>query len=290
MHGFSHLRFVLIGSGAVRNNPRRGGPAQILHVGDRVLMFDCGRSACTNLARAGVRVETVDRLFLTHLHFDHICDVPYFVFVGWNNGRRNPLRVFGPEGTEQFIARMIRPPFEQDIASRLGHGKDPFGLDPEVVEIQEEGVLFTEATYQVSAVFTEHGGGMPSVAYRVDVGDHRIVITGDGIPSPRLTEFCRDADLLVSECSGTREFLAWQPWGSWHTTPETLATMASRAGVQRVMIKHLVMEDITGDLAAAEKMADQIRQGYSGEVIVGEDGLEVAIPFHPAKQVSSDEL
>jgi ribonuclease Z len=241
-------------------------------------MFDCGRSACTSLARAGVRVETVDRLFLTHLHFDHICDVPYFVLVGWNNGRKNRLRIFGPEGTEQFVTRAIRPPFERDISTRLGHGKDPFGLDPEVVEVRDEGNFFQEETYSVSAVFVEHAGGMPSLVYRVEVGDRRIVITGDGLPSPKLTEFYRNADLLVSECSGTPEFLAQYPWGAWHTTPQTLAAMASEAGVKRVMTKHFVIEDITGDLAAVQRMADQIRQAYDGEVIVGEDGLEVLIP------------
>ncbi len=77
-----NLRFTLLGSGAVRNNPRRGGPAQILQIEDEVLMFDCGRSACTNLARSGVSVEKIDRLFLTHLHFDHVTDIPYFVFGG----------------------------------------------------------------------------------------------------------------------------------------------------------------------------------------------------------------
>ena len=53
--------------------------------------------------------------------------------------------------------------------------------------------------------------------------------------------------------------------------------MASEAGVKRVMLKHFVMEDITGDLAATQRMAEQVRQAYNGEVIVGEDGLEVSI-------------
>jgi ribonuclease Z len=267
----------MLGSGAVRNNPRRGGPAQILKIGDRVLMFDCGRHSCTNLARVGVKVETVDRLFLTHLHFDHICNVPYFVLLGWNNGRKSRLRIFGPEGTEQFVTRSIRPAFEQDIKTRLGHGKDPFGLDPEIVEIREEGNFLVEEAYRISAAFVKHAGDMPSLVYRVDIGGRRVVITGDGLPSPELTQFCRNADLLVSECSGTTEFLAQYPWGAWHTTPQTLAAMASEADVQRLMIKHFVIEDITGDLDAAYQMADQIRQAYSGEVLVGEDGLEVAI-------------
>jgi ribonuclease Z len=272
------IRFVMLGSGAVRNNPRRGGPAQILKIDHRVLMFDCGRYSATNLGKAGVCVEAVDRLFLTHLHFDHICNVPYFVLLGWNNGRKNRLCVFGPEGTEQFISRSIQPPFQQDISTRLGHGKDPFGLDPEVMEILDEGDFWEEGGCSVSAISVKHAGHMPSLVYRVDVGGRRIVVTGDGLPSPKLTQFCRDADLLVSECSGTPEFLAQYPWGAWHTTPVTLAAMASEAGVKRVMTKHFVMEDITGDLSVAQRMADQIRQTYQGEVIVGEDGLEVAIP------------
>jgi len=270
------ISFVMLGSGAVRNNPRRGGPAQILKIDDRVLMFDCGRYSCTSLGRAGIKVEAVDRLFLTHLHFDHVIGVPYFALLGWNNGRKNLLRIFGPEGTELFVTRAIRPPLEQDLKSRFGHGKDPFGLDPEVTEIHEEGNFFTEEGYSISAIFTEHAG-MPTLVYRVDVDDRRIIITGDCTPSPKLTEFCRDADLMVCECSGTSEFLAQYPWGSWHTTPQTLAKMASEAGVKKVMTKHFVIEDITGDITAVQRMAEQIRQAYDGEVIVGEDGLEVSI-------------
>ena len=270
----ARIRFVLLGSGAVRNNPRRGGPAQVLVVDGHVLMFDCGRSACTGLARAGVRVEVVDRLFLTHLHFDHVTDVPYFVFVGWNNGRAKPLGVYGPDGSARFVERIVRPPFEQDIASRVRHGKDASLLDPDVVDVSEEGLVVAERGYRVSAIFTEHAG-MPSLAYRVDVDDRRVVIAGDGPPSPALTEFCRDADLLVSECSGTADFLAAQPWGAWHTNPETLAAMASEANVKRVVIKHLVMEDITGDPRDSERMGDAVGDGYDGEVLVGEDGLTV---------------
>ena len=53
--------------------------------------------------------------------------------------------------------------------------------------------------------------------------------------------------------------------------------MASDADVKRVIIKHLVMEDITGDPRDAERMGDAIRDGYDGEVLVGEDGLTVDV-------------
>ena len=47
--------------------------------------------------------------------------------------------------------------------------------------------------------------------------------------------------------------------------------------MKRVMIKHLVIEDITGDKSTPYQMAEQIREGYAGEVIVAEDGLVVEI-------------
>ncbi|MDA0745558.1 MAG: MBL fold metallo-hydrolase [bacterium] len=270
------LQYVMLGSGAVRDNPRRGGPAQILKVGDEILMFDCGRSASTNLARAGVGCETVDRLFLTHLHFDHIVDVAYLVYVGWVKVRKNRLKIYGPVGTKHFVEHLIRPPFQQDIESRLHHGKDLEPLDPEVIEVEGEGVFLEEDGYQISVTFTDHGF-IPTLVYRVDTKDHRVVITGDGTPDENFTTFCKGADLLSIECSGTPEFLATQPWGTWHITPADIARIATEAGVKRVMIKHLVIEDITGDRTTPYLMAEQIREGYSGEVMVAEDGMVVEI-------------
>ncbi|MEE3336512.1 MAG: MBL fold metallo-hydrolase [Candidatus Latescibacterota bacterium] len=268
------MRFTLLGSGAVRNNPRRAGPSQIVRIGDQRLLFDCGRAACLRLAQQGESVEDIDRLFLTHLHFDHIVDVPYFVFVGWNNSRQNKLRITGPQGTTDFVERLIRPPFEQDIESRLGHGKSEFGLDPQIVEVVERGTFHEEQDIRISAAFTDHSK-MPTIAYRVEAQGQRIVISGDGLPQDDFVEFARDADLLVYECSGTQEFLDQQPWGTWHIIPEALAELATECGVKRLMIKHLVIEDITGDLTAVDKMGETIRQRFDGEVLVGADGLVV---------------
>ena len=274
------MKFTLLGSGAVRNNPRRAGPSQILQfarqdgAGRVEWMFDCGRAACLRLAQQDIAAETVDRLFLTHLHFDHVVDVPYFVYVGWNNGRRNRLRIYGPVGTAHFIDHLIRQPFRDDIASRLGHGKSEFGLDPEVVEIPQAGPVLDEDGCRVSATFTDHGG-ITTLCYRVEGEGRRVIISGDGLPQEDFEDFARGADLMVYECSGTAEFLAQQPWGTWHITPEALGELATRCGVQRLMIKHLVMEDITGDLGAVDDMGERIRGHFDGEVMVGADGMAV---------------
>lgn len=266
------MRFTLLGSGAVRNNPERAGPSQLLMVGNTALMFDCGRSACTNLSRAGIAAETVDHLFLTHLHFDHIVDAAYFIFVGWNNSRKNVLNIYGPEGTRNFVERLVRPPFEEDIKSRLGHGKKEFGLDPVVTEVAPQSVVVKRDDFTVEAIAIPHGN-ITALAYRISAQGKRVVICGDGSPTQELVEFARGADLVAMECSGTKEFLATMPWGTWHATPEKIAGFASEAGVRQLILKHFVIEDITGDRTAAAAMAETIRRTYSGSVVAGKDGM-----------------
>jgi len=270
------VKFILLGSGAVRPNPRRQGPSQVLLVGDDALMFDCGPGATRQLVKAGVPAERLDKLFLTHLHFDHTLDFPYLLLVGWNNGRDRKLRVFGPYGTRTLVERAVRPPFEFDISTRLGHGKDPFGLDPEVTDVMSEGTVLDENGVRVSCIYTQHAG-MPTFVYGVEAEGKKVVITGDTNPSEKLTQFCRGADLLVCECSGTREFLSQYPWGKWHMTPETVSELARGAGVGRLVLKHFVIEDITGDTEAAERMSAEVRNACSCEVAAGCDGLEVEL-------------
>ena len=170
----------------------------------------------------------------------------------------------------------VRAAWEVDIATRLAHGKDPFGLDPEVVEIAEAGDLLVRERFKVAAVPTEHAD-MDTFAFAVETAGKRIVIIGDTTPSPQLSEFCREADLLVCECSGTAEFLAQQPWGKWHMNPATVGALAVEAKVKRLVLKHFVIEDITGDLEVAERMAEEVRGIYNGEVIAGFDGLELVL-------------
>ena len=125
-------------------------------------------------------------------------------------------------------------------------------------------------------MFTDHGN-IPTLTYRVEAGDHSVIITGDGTPDEDFPAFCKGADLLAIECSGTPEFLETQPWGAWHITPADIADIARKAEVRRVMIKHLVIEDISGDRTSPYQMAEQIRDVYGGEVLVAEDGMVVEI-------------
>ena len=94
----------------------------------------------------------------------------------------------------------------------------------------------------VTALGTQHGH-MPNHNFRFDAGGRRLVVTSDTEPAESLVPFCEGADLVVVECSDTEAFFKTVPWGAWHMQPETVANLAGRAGVKRVVLKHLVIEN-----------------------------------------------
>ncbi len=268
------LRVVLLGSGAVRPVPGRDGPAQVVVVDGEPLLFDCGRGAATNLPRAGIPPETVNTVFLTHLHFDHVSDLPYFVLTTWVIGREREVALFGPPGTKKFIETSVRGAYEEDLRSRFGHGRSPFGLDAKVTEIEKEGEVLATERYRVIALPVEHGG-MPNLAYRIESPERVVVVLGDVARGQDLTEFVAGAEVLLCECSGTKEFLEHpsRPWGAWHMTPADVARLAGGAGVKKVVLKHFVMEDES----AIASLGEAVREAFAGEVIVGEDGMEIPL-------------
>ena len=273
--------FSLIGSGAVREHPERAGTCQVVRIGEESLLVDCGRRAVANLVRFGYQPEQFRTILISHLHFDHVCDLAQLLLLSWVRGRTEPLRFFGPAGLRDFLEYGVRRAYAEDIRSRLAHGKDPKGVEWEIIELEKDGPFLKENGVVISALKSAHAG-MANYNYRFDTGTRSLVVTSDTEPDPRLAEFSRNADLLVVECSGTAEFLATQPWGAWHLTPEKIGELATHAGVGQVILKHLVIDSWCGDPGVLDQMAASVRNGFRGPVSVGFDGLYRILAKEPA--------
>jgi ribonuclease Z len=265
---------TIIGSGAVRAHPTRGGASFLVQHAGRNLLFDCGRLAVHNLARFGVPVEKIDAVYITHLHFDHICDLPLLLLLSWNNGRKEHLPVCGPKGIAAFLEHGVRQAYAADIESRMKHSKKQIdGLLWEVTELSAEDVVSETDGMRIDTLITKHAG-LLNFNFRLTAPGRKIVIMSDSEPDPRIVEFCRDADLMLVECSGTKEFYATQAWGGWHMTPEDIGRITAEAGVKKVVLKHLVIENFSPDPDISEKMAATVRSLHpTGEVVVAADGL-----------------
>ena len=153
------LELTIIGSGAVRVHPDRGGTAACLRLGDRTILIDCGRCAVQNLVRFGIPVESVTDILLTHLHFDHVCDLAQLLLLSWNNGRTWRMPVIGPIGTKNFLEHNLRQAYVADLETRIGKNKkDPDHFEWDVTEIDEDGPVMQADQFRIVAGQTPHTG------------------------------------------------------------------------------------------------------------------------------------
>jgi len=66
------MEIILLGTGGPKPDPKRQGPSLAVRIGRTFLLFDTGRGVTTRLAKAGISLQNINHLFITHHHFDHI--------------------------------------------------------------------------------------------------------------------------------------------------------------------------------------------------------------------------
>jgi len=94
------IRVILLGTaGGPISDAQRFGISTLVEAGPERLLFDAGRSLTTGMARLAINPADVTKVFITHLHSDHIVSLPELYLFPWaSQGRRVPLQVWGPAG------------------------------------------------------------------------------------------------------------------------------------------------------------------------------------------------
>ena len=78
------MKITFLGTGAALADPDRCQSSILLTLDNgRNYLFDCGEGATRQMVRANVNPAEVNWVFLSHLHFDHICGLPFFVLSSW---------------------------------------------------------------------------------------------------------------------------------------------------------------------------------------------------------------
>ncbi|HIP87855.1 MAG TPA: MBL fold metallo-hydrolase, partial [Anaerolineales bacterium] len=88
-------RLILLGTATAVPTPDRGPTSLAVEGADGFVVVDCGENPLRHLARAGLPVERLRGLFLTHFHPDHVAGVAPFLQSLWLLHREDPLPIFG---------------------------------------------------------------------------------------------------------------------------------------------------------------------------------------------------
>lgn len=283
------LKVILLGTaGGPRFSADRLGIATLVIAGAERLLFDCGRSATAGMTRMAINPADVTKVFLTHLHSDHIVSLPELYLFPWASGGRSvPLRVWGPDGTRSMMD-YLQKAFQFDIHIRrdVDERYSPEGIKVIATDIRE-GVAYEAYGLTVTAFLVDHGPVKPAFGYRVDYRGRSVVISGDTKPSDNLVKFSSGVDVLIHEVSRSKQDPALSgppnermPGGfntrqqarailDHHTDPAEAAQVLEKVKPKLALFSHFNVErDATLRL---------VRQSYAGPVEFGEDGMTIDI-------------
>jgi ribonuclease Z len=259
-----------------------------------------------------IRPRKIKKIFITHLHGDHIFGLPGLIssrsFQGGDEPL-SPLEIYGPEGTEQFVRTALKI------------SKTRLGYPLHFIEVKE-GIVFKDDQFEVSCKKLDHG--IDSYGFRMVEADHQgelqvdklndlgikpgpiygkikrgevvtlsdgtildgkqfvgepkkgrvVTILGDTRFTQHSIELAREADVLVHESTYKKDEMNMAK-AHYHSTTQQAATVAKEANVGKLMLTHISARYLANDVLDLKAEAEEIFP----HVRVAKDFYILPIPF-----------
>lgn len=111
---------TLLGTGGMYPLPDRALTALYVRFDGRALLIDCGEGTQMQMRRFGLRFKPIEAILITHFHADHMAGLPGLLLTLGNEGRTEPLTMYGPVGLEKTVhgLRSIFPELPYEIQFR----------------------------------------------------------------------------------------------------------------------------------------------------------------------------
>ena len=249
--------------------------------GDKFL-FDLGTGSMANVAALMIPYQYLDKVFLSHLHTDHMGDIAALWAGGWTAGRPDALRVWGPSGeTEEMGTKCAMESFLKycnwDYQPRaVAVGPIPGQINVTEFDYRGENqVVYEENGITIRSWPAIHAGDGP-VSFSLEYNGLKIVFGGDTVPNKWFIEYAKDADLCIHECMHTPEqlrelynqppLLALAMNTDFHTSAQAFGKVMSMVKPRQAVAYHFFNEERT-----RYAIYDAIRETYSGPVSLAAD-------------------
>lgn len=284
------FRVTLLGTGGPEMSIDRAGSATLIEAGGLHFLIDAGRNVLQRLYEVQAPINRVTRVFLTHLHSDHIEGLPHFWITPWFlMGRTEPVKIWGPVGTRAMVDGM-RAFLSHDLVHRANERTPVSAMEIEVIEFEGNSVIYTDNGVSIRSVPVDHKEGNPAFAFIIDYGERRVAISGDCTFSEEFAKASFPADVVIHNVFGpTPELLARNKFKRYVSemlaSPEQAAEVFQRSHAKLGVFTHVIRLDST-----LEQLLERAGSVFTGKVVVGEDRMiiDVADPplVHAPEEIS----
>ena len=296
------LSAAVCGSRSPLPSPGRAETCILISAGEDLFIVDIGDGSNNNLRSWNINFRNIEAVLITHLHSDHIADLPGLHQNAWVVGERSSkLKVFGPEGVDQFT-QGIEMAYAHDYVFRNEHHGDAIaplefaGFDTSVIDLDNP-LIFDNGELKITAFRVVHEPIEPALGFKFEYKGRSIVITGDTSYTQSVIDNSMNADVLFHEAqanhmlavmekslmSSGAELLATvlDDITTYHTTLVEAAEIANEANVKKLFFYHLTPapRNYIQEIMFVRGV-DQVRKEWT----LVEDGTLVILP------VSSEEI
>ena len=194
--------------------------------GDLRFLIDCGATSLVAMRRQSVNPDSIDAVFLTHLHGDHFGGLAFLLLqAAIEKTREKPLAIAGPPGAEQSIRAAMEALFP-------GSGTTQFPFPIDFISL-EAGLAAQVRGVTVDAFRADHGAGMQCFSLRLSIGGKSIAYTGDTAWGDNVIAAGQGADLLIAEA-----YFFDRVVGK-HTSYFQIDDNAEAIGAKRIILTHM---------------------------------------------------
>jgi ribonuclease Z len=299
---------VFLGTSGSVPTLKRSLPSVVVQCPRDQWMFDCGENVQRQMMQAKVSFHRKMKVFITHLHGDHVLGLPGLLQTMALMDRKEPVQVYGPRGLKDFLVC---------TKETLNFG---LTFPVEIREILSEGTVFESEEVIVFSKRSNHtvesycfafveksrpGKFYPKEALALGVAagelwsklqggesitladgkvvkpsdvmgpprpGRKIVYTGDTKPFEGFGQFAAKADLVIHECNFD-DSLAEKAAVDGHSTPSQAAGQAKEAGAKLLALSH-----ISARYPNAGLLLEQAKKLFSNTVLA-EDFMKLDLPL-----------
>lgn len=282
--GADEMRVIALGTGTPNFRRSQASASWLVELGNgEKFIFDIGTGSLANLGALEIPFTDLDKVFISHLHVDHIGDLDAMFIGGWVSNRTVPLRVWGPSGKEpeygtKYAVDRMREMYSWDLTGRRGNMPSKGGhVETTEFDYSKTQVVYEESGVKISAWPAVHGID-GAVSYSLEWNGKKFVYSGDTVPNKWFFAEAQNADILIHECYLTvQQFIDLKNYDPErarivatviHTPPQSCGKIFSRLKPGMAIAYHTFNDfNVTPDTLAA------IRKTYDGPLTIADDLL-----------------